>query len=606
MAIVPLLKVTLYGPLQEKARVLESLQEYGCLHLVDLRGAGLPRQPRGVVSVETHQALKYLQASPLRRRAARDDSDFRLHEVVQQAEYLERRQETLLDERDELRTAIETLQPWGNFQLPPAREWGGLRFWFYIVPHYRRAALKSREEVWQVVAEDHRYAYVAVLSSEEPQGMPVPRTELDRRPLRELREQTEQVEAELEDLHWQRVQLTRWIDAIQRCIAEADDAAWQHHAAQLSWEDPHLFALQGWIPVRERARIQEWAQTQGLALVLESPRLEENPPTLLENSRLFSGGTDAVTFYMTPAYHSWDPSGMVFVFFSLFFAMILSDAGYALVLGGFLLLLWNRLGESVAGRRMRRLASAIVVTSGVYGVLVGNYFGWSLVSESLLGRWQVLDGTDMQLMMRLTISLGVLHLVLANLAVAWQQRHSLRWLASLGWVMALWGGLLLGLHASAPAQHAEQAVEFGPALEPYGLWLLTGGLVGVLLFSSARPLWPCHWRDWGGRLVDGLLALTLIPRAFGDVLSYLRLFALGLASSTLATTFNELTAQVGDYAGVGALLALLVVVCGHSLNLVLSTVGGVVHGLRLNCIEFFGWGLTEEGYPFQPFSKKTA
>lgn len=606
MAIVPLLKVTLYGPIQEKPQVLEALQELGCLHLIDLRGDGMQRQPRGVLAVETHQALRFLQSSPLQRRAALDDSGFQLQEIVQQAESIERRQETLLDERDELRTAIQSLQPWGNFQLPAEGEWDGLRFWFYIIPHYRRAALKSRKEIWQVVAEDHRYAYVVVLSPEEPQGMPAPRVQLDRRPLQELQTRIEQVEAELEDLHWQRGELTRWIAAIQRCMAQADDSAWQQHVARLSWDDAQLFALQGWVPVRDQSRIAELASALGLALVRETPRAEENPPTLIETSRMFSGGTDAVTFYMTPAYHSWDPSGMVFVFFSLFFAMILSDAGYALVLGGFLMLLWNRLGESAAGQRMRRLATAIVITSGVYGVLVGNYFGWSLARETLLGRWQLMDGSNMPLMMGLTVSLGVLHLVLANLAVAWQQRTSLRMLASMGWVLALSGGLLLGLHAAASVEQSEPGMLAGPDLSRLGLSLLAGGLGGVFLFSSTRPLWPLNWRDGGGRLLDGLLALTLIPRAFGDVLSYLRLFALGLASSKLATTFNELTAQVSDYAGVGALLALLVLIFGHSLNLVLSTVGGVVHGLRLNCIEFFGWGLTEEGYPFQPFSKKTA
>ena len=82
------------------------------------------------------------------------------------------------------------------------------------------------------------------------------------------------------------------------------------------------------------------------------------------------------------------------------------------------------------------------------------------------------------------------------------------------------------------------------------------------------------------------------------------LFALGLASAQLAITFNGLAAGAAEIEGVGLLLGLLIFLVGHSLNLVLGIVGGVVHGLRLNCIEFFSWSLTDEGIPFRAFTKK--
>jgi len=101
-----------------------------------------------------------------------------------------------------------------------------------------------------------------------------------------------------------------------------------------------------------------------------------------------------------------------------------------------------------------------------------------------------------------------------------------------------------------------------------------------------------------------LLALTNISKAFGDTLSYLRLFALGLASAQLASTFNGLASGAMEVPGLGIFLAILILVAGHGINLLLGIIGGVVHGLRLNCIEFFNWSLNEEGYPFRAFSKK--
>jgi V/A-type H+-transporting ATPase subunit I len=99
--------------------------------------------------------------------------------------------------------------------------------------------------------------------------------------------------------------------------------------------------------------------------------------------------------------------------------------------------------------------------------------------------------------------------------------------------------------------------------------------------------------------------LTGLSNAFGDALSYLRLFALGLASASLASTFNDMAGQVKTaLPGIGILFALLIALFGHTLNFVLSLSSGFIHGLRLNFIEFFRWSISEEGYPFTAFTRK--
>jgi V/A-type H+-transporting ATPase subunit I len=143
-----------------------------------------------------------------------------------------------------------------------------------------------------------------------------------------------------------------------------------------------------------------------------------------------------------------------------------------------------------------------------------------------------------------------------------------------------------------------------PFLRQMGMVGLVSGLGMVFLFSSSRPLFSTRISDWLWRILDGLMGLTKISQAFGDTLSYLRLFALGLASAQLAVTFNDLAIGVREIPGLGMVLALLILVVGHSINIVLGIMGGVVHGLRLNCIEFFNWSLTDEGYSFRPFCKK--
>ncbi|NIP23642.1 V-type ATP synthase subunit I, partial [candidate division KSB1 bacterium] len=127
--------------------------------------------------------------------------------------------------------------------------------------------------------------------------------------------------------------------------------------------------------------------------------------------------------------------------------------------------------------------------------------------------------------------------------------------------------------------------------------MAVGGLA-IFLFKNPNP-------KFSKRLWGGLLEIARLPNAFGDILSYLRLFALGLASASLAMAFNDLAIEAArTFHGFGMLIALFIIVLGHGLNLSLAIVSGFVHGLRLNFIEFFNWGLSEEGYPFRAFAKK--
>ena len=136
-----------------------------------------------------------------------------------------------------------------------------------------------------------------------------------------------------------------------------------------------------------------------------------------------------------------------------------------------------------------------------------------------------------------------------------------------------------------------------------GLGVVAAGLLLVFLFSSERPVRKVT--DIIMRVVEGAVTLfTKVPSAFGDVLSYLRLFALGLASAMLAATFNQLGTDVmGVGHGIARLGGLLVLIVGHALNLVLGVVSGVVHGLRLNVIELFNWSVFSESGLFRPFQK---
>ncbi len=589
-------KVTLCGPVGDKEAVIEDLQRLGCVHLVPL--APLPKAPETqppAYPVDAYKALRYLTDVRDKRRQVTDPRGFEMQEVV--AEVLENRR--LLRETEDLRDALrercDALKPWGDFHLPATEDLNGLRLWFYIVPVAAMVQVRALELPWQVVHRDNRFAYVAIIAAEEPPAgtLPIPRTHTGALSLSEVQRRLDAAEIALEDLLARRQALTRWCLLIARNLARAEDRAARLHAASQTLDRDGLFALQGWLPAPDQECIEAFAARHRLALLVDDPAPEDRPPTLLENPPALAGGQDLVDFYQTPGYRAWDPSIVVFVSFALFFAMILSDAGYASVFALALFAGWRRLGASPLGRRLRVLASALVGGALVWGILAGSYFGLAPPGGSPLAALRLLDFNDFETMMQLSVGVGVVHIAIANASMAWQAWGTPRAWVAMAWIGALIGGFLLWLGETG----------LGRPLAWAGSMALVSGLAAVFWFAGARPVRrPLDALLW---VMEGLRALAGVTKAFGDVLSYLRLFALGLASASLALTFNDLAHQAAvAYPGLGLLLALLILLVGHVLNLALNLMSGVVHGLRLNFIEFYNWGLSEEGYPFKAFARR--
>ena len=584
MSIISLEKVTFYGHMEDRKQVLSDLQGFGCLHLIPLTSEKDTLIQAGPFS-RAREALRYMLSCPYRGRQVSHPAKFDAVHIEKKVLELKDRIQDLEDERDFLIGRISNVRPWGEFSFPPREALKNLRLWFYIVPHKDMKEVEGTDLIWEVVFRDSRFCYVVVISEKVPEGMPVERVRTGNKSLSELETRLEDVELELEDLQAERASLTRWCTLFARSIDRLEDQAALNEAVQQTYEEDPVFALQAWTPHENRTQVEQYAKEKGLVFVVEDPEPEEIPPTLMRNPNGLASGQDLVSFYMTPRYWLWDPSIVVFFSFAIFFAMIFADAGYSAALGLILAALWKRLGQSDFGRRFRILMATIVGAGVLYGVLVGSYFGLSPKQGTLLGDFNILDMMDFNIMMKLSILLGIFHLTFANAVTAWHWRRSARALVPAAWVLIFLGAVTAWL---AP----------GEALRTGGIVAMGLGTLGIILFTTTEgPLWK--------RLLQGLQGLTGFSTAFGDALSYLRLFALGLASASLASTFNAMAGQIKTAVpGIGLFFALLIALLGHGLNFVLAVMSGVIHGLRLNLIEFFRWSISEEGHPFKAFTRK--
>ena len=556
--------------------------------------------------LEVSEAKAWLDRSPKQRRQIRNFDkkigsikiDSTIRKILEnKSNYREQS-----DIRDKLEERIREIRPWGEFAFPDPSEFANQRFWFYVVPNGElgtvQNSLQECKLCWELIHQNQTDHYLIIISEQEPDEnlMPVKRSHLGGVPLSHLEDMLDKTEVTIEDLLAERESLTRWNYLLNQVLKARLDHADLQQASNGAIDEDSFFLIQGWVPESEQSKIEDFTKQYGAAVIFEKPNKNDIPPTLLDKNSRTGGGSDALGFFQTPNYNTWDLGNLVFYSFSLFFAMIMSDAMYSLIFGLIVFLFRSKLNQTQEARRLKNLAYFMSGSGILWGIFIGSYFGVTPDSDDLLGRIVFIDMNNYDTMMKISVVIGVAHLVIANLMQAFVNRYSSYALAPLGWAAVMAGGLLLWLGMTDSLPSTFEAT-IGPAVMIVGILL-------VFFFSSQIKI--TSFKSLILRILDGLKSVYNITGAFGDVLSYMRLFALGLSGASLAMTFNTLATNALHSSPVtGVLFAGLILLLGHCLNFLLCIMSGVVHGMRLNVIEFVNWGLSDDGYPFKVFSQRT-
>ena len=448
------------------------------------------------------------------------------------------------------------------------------------------------------IAERGSTVYLACVSRDEPDRLPLREVALPDFSLDELETRIAASEQALADHQARFEKLAAQAPLLCASQLHFCNALRLAQARAESRGDEHVVWLQGFCPAARLAELNRRAVESGWSLVVDEPTDDDPVPTLLRNSRLaalFQPVTDFLR--ILPGYREFDTSGIFLIFFTLFFAMILGDAGYGL------LLLAATFAASRCVPAIPRptllLFYVLAAATVIWGALNGLWFGVPQLAElpglrslviPTLNAFAVDNETTI---IRLCLTLGAVHLTLAHLWAAWR-RQSLQSLADLGWMLVVWAAYVAALHVLIG--DGDLAVAGG---------LAAGGLAGVVLFGEQTG--SRFLRGVGRGVLNLPLNLLTAISSFSDMVSYLRLFAIGLATKEVAVAFNRLALEVGFDDVAAALGAALLVVVGHSVNLLLSALGVIVHGLRLNLLEFSRHlNVTWSGIPYEPFRLLTA
>lgn len=403
-----------------------------------------------------------------------------------------------------------------------------------------------------------------------------------------LRETEAQTVNALETVAKQRTLLLEGLDATSIERDRARSAAAVEKTAS-------AFILEGWVRADEEEKAQKAVAGAAEVFSFETrePLEEEAPPSAMKNKKLVEPFESIVTMYAYPSYRGVDATAVMAPFYFLFFGMMLSDSGYglALFIGG---LLFSKYMKPQGG--MAKLARVITyggLSALICGPFIGTFFGmnWNDIFHTDIFPLLFDPMVDVMPMMLLSCGLGLVHMftgIVVKMYMCFRDGDPQSAIFDqLSWILLLTGLILL---FAAPALKTVALV----------LTALGGGM--LLLFSGRSKKNPIM------RIGSGLGALYNITGYLSDILSYVRIFALGLVSGAMGMVFNLIGGMVYDAFGglgivgaiLGCILAGAVLLVLHVFSLFINTLGAYAHCARLQFIEFFGKFYEADGRAFKP------
>jgi V/A-type H+-transporting ATPase subunit I len=591
--IVPMSKVFVVARAADRRKLLETLAALGVVHLAPVDPARARAEEQTVAALDRlGRAMQVL--GELHPAGAAPD----LAPEAAAAEVLDiqRAQAERHNRLARLHRQVEHLEIWGDVRLEQLKELtdAGVTLRSATVPVKALAGVQA--DCVQVIRPvGRRSVLVALADLGEPAPLPAGAAELavpeTDRP--SLRAEAAKIDRELRAAGARLAELANLLPAMQAARRRLQTKAAFTIADRSGLAEEALFALQGWVPADQAGRLPGELEARRLpaAVAAQPARPEDNPPTLIRPPRWARPIIGLFKMLgIVPGYREQDLSIPFMVALPIFSAMLISDGGYGLL---FLLapLLIRRRVVAAIGANMANLMVVIGALSVVWGIVTGSFFGVD-VAGLLLRRPPLVpvDMTDwsQNLMMRVSFTIGLVHLVVGQLWRGVALWPHLAMLGRVGWAAFLGGMYGVVNHFVL----GDQAPWEGNTL--YAYLLMGGGGLAVLFNSPSRNVVKM--------VLLGIANFPLSAMAtFSDIMSYVRLMAVGLAGSVLATEFNHMGLAAGP------VLMAPILLLGHGLNVGLLTIALFAHGVRLNVLEFStNVGMEWSGDAYEPFGREAA
>lgn len=609
--IVPMKKITMVVLDAERKKALKSLARLGVLHI----------EPQSATSEELEELKarkELLQNSysllPDSGKKASLKEAWDLEETLSVAAKINElalKQEQIFQEKSRLISKYEAIKPWGDFNPQDIAGLKELGIHISLYELNKKQLSQLPQTITPFILNKDKNLYrIACVSLKGECELPFKRFEIPEKSLFEIKNEIHNLELKIGHIHSDLAKLSRYKKSLHQALnimekhIEFEEVRCSMGAAGA------LAYLTGYAPVDKVKLLKQKAALKGWALLIQEPKEDDNVPTLVRNPKWVNIIKPVFDFLgVSPGYREYDISFWFLLFFSIFFAMIIGDAGYGLLFFIFTLFIKWRFNKIPAEPVFLLFVTSLCTI--LWGAFTGTWFGVESLARTTPFSWFVIPGISSfapegmdttQTIIFICFVIGVVHLSIAHIKNFMRLMPKLKAWSELGWLFVVWGMffviqiLVLKQSAAAAVIILLPQITYAQA----ALWLILAGFLLIIIFG-----------EQAGNFFKGLamgfakLLLKVLDSvgSFSDIISYVRLFAVGLATVKVAEAFNNMAASVG-FGLPWAFFAALILFLGHMLNIIMSAMSLIVHGVRLNVLEFSGHlNIEWSGIPYRPFKE---
>ena len=638
--IVPMKKVSLVVLNNERKDALLQLKKVGVVHLEQIDGSSEQLSLYKEASNNAVAANAILSDIKVAKKKSFSSAVKTLSndEIIDKCKHIidiSDKKKKLLEEIASDAAEIERFANWGQVDIDDFAylKEKGISFKMYEIPEDKYGLIDEKVTTICVNRIKKIVRFLLIDASEDrPEGLPPEAFEVPMPVLstKDLAKRVEDNEAEISKIEEELKSETVYISQIQdfKSNLESDiqfETIYSGMGQENSGKTTDLAWLTGYVPVDSFDKLKDCVTKNSWAMAASDPTEEDNVPTKLKNNKFVSLIYPLTDFLGTvPGYHEYDISGWFLLFFCVFFGMIFGDGGYGLLVTiASLVLVLKSLFQKKSVSPLMGLLLLLGLSTVAWGTVTCTWFG--LKPEQLPAWLTSLSitpisnaaGSDYRLYLPWNTEVGLttgqnlqifcftlafLQLSVAHLKGMARNRKSLKVLGEFGSLLQIWGMFYVVL-----------SMVVSSALFPLGLVVnnIPVGTIAIALVGGGFAL-SFIFSNYEGNIGASILesckniisVLLGVVNVFSDIVSYIRLWAVGLAGSAISNTVNEMAGPLLGHA-ITFIAFVALIAFGHGLNMVLNLLSVIVHGVRLNTLEFSTHlGMSWSGFKYNPFAEK--
>ncbi|TVR42048.1 MAG: hypothetical protein EA394_04350 [Bacteroidia bacterium] len=604
--IVPMHKFSFLVFHRDYPEFLDKVRDIGVIHLIE-KQEDVPDQVRDKYDLikQVQWVVKQLVKRDIRETPGEPIADGKtaFDEVRELYSTLDEKYQQLTL----LQKEISQVRPWGDFSKEVIQKLSGenLHVKFFTVAASR--FLESWYDEYPI-EEIGRHAgqvyFVLIQHGEEESEIDAEEMRPPERPLSELLHYRRKLEEDLDAINRELDKYaSNALDAIKqygyRLKEEVDYTNALANADKQA--DEKVMLLEGYVPDEKNEKLIAYLEKNNILYVTQKAEEKDKPPILLKNKKFAEKFEMLGDLYSLPKYSELDLTPFFAPFYMLFFGFCLGDAGYGILMSIAALLLKKKVRKEL--KQIMGLVFYLGVSTFFFGVISGVFFGIPLfdtglpVYKELAARFEQQDTDINMLLFYLSLMLGGIQIIFGLFLKAINETKQFGWkhaVGTIGWILLITGSIALyAISRLTGIPFADISPAFYVLLAISGLMILfLNNLNRNIMINFGLGLWNTY------NMATGIL---------GDLLSYIRLFALGISSAILGFVFNSLAVSMsGNIPVVSILVMTIILVIGHGINLFMSGLGAFVHPMRLTFVEFYkNAGFSGGGKQYNPFKKIT-